>query len=171
MRSEFGAPGAPLGLVPGVGGSEWETGIWARSAVLRDFGGRFAGISKVRGTAVATGEVGLGTVVGFAIGEGGVAVADEKRRQEHAKNEAAVKAITLSPVRGRKRALEEIADSDEDEEADEYGGWIGLEDDSLAGVDGADGDGPEKDEGNEPITGGGNATIVIDRPRIEGRIS
>lgn len=81
MRSEFGAPGAPLGLVPGVGGNEWETGIWARAAVLRDFGGRFAGISKVRGTDVATGEVGLSTVVGFAIGEGGVAVADEKRRK------------------------------------------------------------------------------------------
>jgi hypothetical protein len=162
MRSEFGAPGAPLGLVPGVGGSEWETGIWARAAVLRDFGGRVVGISKVRGTAVASGEVGLGTVVGFAIGEGGVAITDERRQQERAANEEAVKKITLSPVRGRKRALEEIADSDEDEEADEYGGWVGLEDDSLAGADGAEGDGHEKDGGDGPTTNGGKVTIVID---------
>jgi hypothetical protein len=162
MRSEFGAPGAPLGLVPGVGGSEWETGIWARAAVLRDFGGRVVGISKVRGTVVASGEVGLGTVVAFAIGGGGVAMTDEKRQQERAANEEAVKQITLSPVRGHKRALEEIADSDEDEEVDEYGGWVGLEDDSLAGVDGADGDGPEKHDGDGPATNGGNVTIVID---------
>jgi hypothetical protein len=158
MRSEFGAPGAPLGLVPGLGGSEWETGIWARAAVLRDFSGRVVGVSKVRGTAVASGEVGLGAVVGFAIGEGGVAIADERRRQERVANEEAVKKITLSPVRGRKRALEEIADSDEDEEVDEYGGWVGLEDDSLAG---ADGDGLEKDV-DGPTTNGGNVTIVID---------
>jgi hypothetical protein len=162
MRSEFGAPGAPLGLVPGVGGSEWETGIWARAAVLRDFGGRVVGISKVRGAAVASGEVGLGTVVGFAIGEGGVAITDERRQQERAANEEAVKKITLSPVRGRKRALEEIADSDEDEEADEYGGWVGLEDDSLAGADGAEGDGHEKNGGDGPTTNGGKVTIVID---------
>jgi hypothetical protein len=161
MRSEFGAPGAPLGLVPGVGGSEWETGIWARAAVLRDFRGRVVGITKVRGTAVASGEVGLGTVVGFAIGEGGVAITDERREQERAANEA-VKKITLSPIRGRKRALEEIADSDEDEEADEYGGWVGLEDDSLAGADGAEGDGHEKQGGHGPTTNGGNVTIVID---------
>jgi hypothetical protein len=162
MRSEFGAPGAPLGLVPGVGGSEWETGIWARAAVLRDFGGRVVGISKVRGTAVAAGEVGLGTVVGFAIGEGGVAITDESRQQERAANEEAAKKITLSPVRGRKRALEEIADSDEDEEVDEYGGWVGLEDDSLAGADGTDGDGPGKDDGDGSTTNGGHVTIVID---------
>jgi hypothetical protein len=87
-----------------------------------------------------------------------VAIADERRRQERVANEEAVKKITLSPVRGRKRALEEIADSDEDEEVDEYGGWVGLEDDSLAG---ADGDGPEKDV-DGPTTNGGNVTIVID---------
>jgi hypothetical protein len=162
MRSEFGAPGAPLGLVPGVGGSEWESGIWARAAVLRDFGGRVVGISKIRGTAVASGEVGLGTAVGFAIGEGGVAVADERRRQERAANEEAVKKVTLSPVRGRKRALEEIADSDEDEEVDEYGGWVGLEDDSLVAADSTEGDSHEKDGGDGPATNGGNVTIVID---------
>ena len=160
MRSEFGAPGAPLGLVPGVGGSEWETGIWARVAVLRDFSGRFVGISKVRGTAVATGEVGLGTIVPFAIGEGGLAVTDERRQQERALNEQAAKKLTLSPVRGRKRALEEIADSDEDEEADEYGGWMGLEDDSLVGAEATDG--PEKADEVEPSTNDGNVTIVID---------
>jgi hypothetical protein len=136
MRSEFGAPGAPLGLVPGVGGSEWETGIWARAAVLRDFGGRFVGVSKARGAAVAAGAAGLGTIIGFAIGEGGVAIEDVRRQQEHAASDDARKALTLSPSRGRKRALEEIADSDDDEEADEYGGWAGLEEDALAGVEG-----------------------------------
>jgi hypothetical protein len=136
MRSEFGAPGAPLGLVPGVGGSEWETGIWARAAVLRDFGGRFVGVSKARGAAVAAGAAGLGTIIGFAIGEGGVAIEDVRRQQEHAASDDARKALTLSPARGRKRALEEIADSDDDEEADEYGGWAGLEEDALAGVEG-----------------------------------
>jgi hypothetical protein len=136
MRSEFGAPGAPLGLVPGVGGSEWETGIWARAAVLRDFAGRFVGVSKARGAAVAAGAAGLGTIISFAIGEGGVAIEDVRRQQEHVASDEARKALTLSPVRGRKRALEEIADSDDDEEADEYGGWAGLEEDALAGVEG-----------------------------------
>jgi hypothetical protein len=59
-----------------------------------------------------------------------------RRQQEHAASDDARKALTLSPVRGRKRALEEIADSDDDEEADEYGGWAGLEEDALAGVEG-----------------------------------
>jgi hypothetical protein len=147
MRSEFGAPGAPLGLVPGVGGSEWETGIWARAAVLRDFGGRFVGVSKARGAAV----------VSFAIGEGGVAIEDVRRQQEHAASDDARKALTLSPVRGRKRALEEIADSDDDEEADEYGGWAGLEEDALAGVEGDVAEtAPENDKPAVP------PTIVID---------
>jgi hypothetical protein len=43
----------------------------------------------------------------------------------------------------------------------EYGGWVGLEDDSLAGADGADGDGPGKDA-DGLTTNGGNVTIVID---------
>lgn len=165
MRSEFGAPGAPLGLVPGVGGSEWETGIWARAAVLRDFGGRFIGVSKARGTAVAPGAAGLGTVVAFDIGEGGVAMEDSRKQQDHAASEDARKPVTLSPFRGRKRALEEIADSDDDEEADEYGGWAGLEEDALAGVDGMGGDATDADAAdNETTTSNTKVppTIVID---------
>lgn len=159
MRSEFGAPGAPLGLVPGVGGSEWESGIWARAAVLRDFGGRFVGVSKARGAAIAAGAAGLGTVVGFEIGEGGMAVADVRRQQDHIANDNARKAVTLSPVRGRKRALEEVADSDDDE-ADEYGGWAGLEEDALAGVDGV---GDDTAPGNDTTsTTAAPTTIVID---------
>lgn len=163
MRSEFGAPGAPLGLVPGVGGSEWESGIWARAAVLRDFGGRFVGVSKARGAAVAAGAAGLGTVVSFAIGEGGVLMADVRAQQEHAANENARKAMTLSPVRGRKRALEEIADSDDDEEADEYGGWAGLEEDALAGVEGVGDDAADAGtDNNTTSTNAAPATIIID---------
>ena len=165
MRSEFGAPGAPLGLVPGVGGSEWETGVWARAAVLRDFAGRFVGVSKARGTAVAPGTAGLGTVVAFDIGEGGLATEDARKQQDHAASDEARKAVTLSPVRGRKRALEEIADSDDDEEADEYGGWAGLEEDALAGVDVIGGDVADAEAPNNDETtsnGKGPATIVID---------
>jgi hypothetical protein len=157
MRSEFGAPGAPLGLVPGVGGSEWETGIWARAAVLRDFGGRFVGVSKARGAAIPAGAAGLGTIVGFDIGEGGMAIEDTGRQQDYAASDDARKALTLSPARGRKRALEEIADSDDEEEADEYGGWAGLEEDALAGVEG---DAAENVPDNE--TPAAPATIVID---------
>lgn len=164
MRSEFGAPGAPLGLVPGVGGSEWESGIWARAAVLRDFGGRFVGVSKARGAAVAAGAAGLGTVVSFAIGEGGVAMADARAQREYAANEDARKAMAVSPVRGRKRALEEIADSDDDEEADdEYGGWAGLEEDALAGVEGVGDDGADAGtDNNATSTNAAPATIIID---------
>jgi hypothetical protein len=160
MRSEFGAPGAPLGLVPGIGGNEWESGIWARAAVLRDFDGRFVGVSKARGAAVAAGATGLGIVVSFVIGEGGVAIADIRRQQEHAANDDARKAATLSPVRGRKRALEEIADSDDDEEADEYGGWAGLEEEALTGVDGGGDDAAEAD--SMIAANATPATIVID---------
>lgn len=160
MRSEFGAPGAPLGLVPGVGGSEWETGVWARAAVLRDFGGRFLGVSKARGTAVPAGAAGLGTVVAFDIGEGGVATEDARGQQDHASSEDAKKAVTLSPVRGRKRALEEIADSDDDEEGDEYGVWAGLEEDALAGVEAVDVEGADNDESTS--TSKVSTTIVID---------
>lgn len=162
MRSEFGAPGAPLGLVPGVGGSEWETGIWARAAVLRDFDGRFIGVSKARGAAIAAGAAGLGTVVGFAIGEGGVAIEDVRRQQDHTASDDARKASTLSPVRGRKRALEEIADSDDDEEADEYGGWAGLEEEALAGVDGAGDDVVETATDTDTTSKKAAPTIVID---------
>ena len=162
MRSEFGAPGAPLGLVPGVGGSEWESGIWARAAVLRDFGGKFVGVSKARGAAVAAGAAGLGTVIIFAIGEGGVATADVRAQQEHAANEDVRKAMALSPVRGRKRALEEIADSDDDEEADEYGGWAGLEEDALAGVEGVGDDGADGTDNSATSTNAVPATIIID---------
>jgi hypothetical protein len=130
---------------------------------LRDFGGRFVGVSKARGAAVAAGAAGLGTVVSFAIGEGGVAMADVRAQQEHAVNEETRKAMALSPIRGRKRALEEIADSDDDEEADEYGAWAGLEEDALAGVENV-GD-EAADDGTDNNTTSNNAaaaTIIID---------
>ena len=120
-------------------------------------------MSKVRGAAVAAGTTGLGTVVGFTVGEGGLAIADVRRQQEHAAIEDARKALTLSPVRGRKRALEEIADSDDDEEADEYGGWAGLEEDALAGVEGVGDDATEAGTNNNTTSiNVAPATIVID---------
>jgi hypothetical protein len=130
---------------------------------LRDFGGRFVGVSKARGAAVPAGAAGLGTVVSFAIGEGGVAMADVRAQQEHAVSEDARKSMALSPVRGRKRALEEIADSDDDEEADEYGGWAGLEEDALAGVEGVGDDATDAGaDNNTTSTNAAPATIIID---------
>jgi hypothetical protein len=55
--------------------------------------------------------------------------------------------------------LEEIADSDDDEEADEYGGWAGLEEDALAGVEGVGGDATDAGTDN---TNAAPATIIID---------
>ncbi|KAM0718378.1 hypothetical protein Q7P37_005448 [Cladosporium fusiforme] len=179
-----GSSSGRLGLVPGVGGREWESGVWARAGAVRDFGGRVVGVSKARGAMVGDdGEV--GRVVRFAIEEGGgvavaVAVAVSDGRVEKAgegkveeeKGEAILPVpgvIPTSPVRGRKRTVEEIADSDSDEEeVDEYGGWAGLEEgveEVVAGGEVDDGDEQRwEGEASAAATSGGkaNATIVID---------
>lgn len=124
------------------------------------------GISKIRGCSVDDqGGMGLGRVVWFEIGEWGRAVALPARGGEDGLSGVAdgsgegvkgpLPTFTGStPIRGRKRAVEEIADSDEEDEADEFGGWEGLEleggedgDGGLVGVDG--GGGGEKQEGSE----------------------
>ncbi|KAK6440257.1 hypothetical protein LTR95_003522 [Oleoguttula sp. CCFEE 5521] len=135
-------PGMPLGLVPGVGGGEWEAGVWSRLVVCRDFGVRVAGVQKARGSAVAAGVHGLGIVVGFTLDENGRA--GPIKGQPDAAAERAAKTVDPSPVRvlplalPRKRAFDEIADSDDEEGVDEYGGWADVEDDVTLVVDAVD---------------------------------
>ncbi|OQO05432.1 hypothetical protein B0A48_09201 [Cryoendolithus antarcticus] len=139
-------PGMPLGLVPGVGGGEWEAGVWNRVVVYRDFGVRVAGVQKGRGSAVAAGMHGLGTVAGFTVDGSGGAVPLEASTGEPSEGGAKVPGVTLhpSPVRGlpialpRKRAFDEIADSDDEEGVDEYGGWADVEDDVALVADAVD---------------------------------
>jgi len=80
-RAEIGA--GPV-LVPAVGGSEWEQGIWNRVVLFRDFGGRWAGVRKVQGRSLVSrsrlgegegnGPGGSGRLVPFRLTElGGVA--------------------------------------------------------------------------------------------------
>ena len=134
---------AGLALVPGVGGGdEWETAIGARVVMFRDFHGRFVGVIKRRGRfcgprAGETGDVGL--VSGFSIDSHG-SLRDIQTGQATAKlgNMPSIAAESIpqppqikdrvsSPVKGRKRIHDEIADSDE-EEVDEYGWDDGVED-------------------------------------------
>lgn len=142
--------GGPLGLVPGVGGREWEAGVWGRAVVGREVGvpGRWVLVEKVGGVA-------RGGVVGFEVGEGGVAVGVERERGETEGKEAMAAAVVTSPVRGRKRAAEEIADSDGEEE--EFGGWAEEVFDAVEG----EGEG-EVTAGEDGAEEGGKTTIVLD---------
>lgn len=137
-------------MVPGVGGREWEAGVWGRAVVGREVGvpGRWVLVEKVGGVA-------RGGVVGFEVGEGGVAVRVEREKGETGGNEAMAAAVVTSPVRGRKRAAEEIADSDEEEE--EFEGWVEEAFDAVEG----DGEG-EVPAGEDGAEEGGKTTIVLD---------
>ncbi|OQO02545.1 hypothetical protein B0A48_12072 [Cryoendolithus antarcticus] len=135
-------PGMPLGLVPGVGGGEWEAGVWGRVVVCRDFGVRVAGVQKARGSAVAAGARGLENVSDFTVDGHGKAV--PVNSQPDADAEGAAKAANPSPARvlpvalPRKRAFDEIADSDDEEGVDEYGGWADVEEDVALVADAVD---------------------------------
>lgn len=138
-RSEYGGP---LGLVPGVGGSEWEAGIWTRAAVFRDFGARYVGVQKVRGTNAAPNHVGFAKVAGFAVDGRGLA-AEVGRDQDGGErngdaSSSPSKHVGSGGMTGRKRAFDEVADSDDEEGIDEYGGWDELEESAMAGAAGED---------------------------------
>ncbi|KAK1810479.1 hypothetical protein LTR12_015170 [Friedmanniomyces endolithicus] len=134
VRTDSGLGSA---LVPGVGGGEWDGGVWNRLVIFRDFGCRFVGVQKCRGRILISREqIGeSGKVVGFTIdadgalrqkgSAGGFAPEDLRRK------------VTRSPTKSRKRAIDEVADS-EGEEADEYG-WAETDEDALT----ADGPGDE----------------------------
>lgn len=131
MRNDSGLGAA---IAPGVGGSEWEGGIWSRVFLFRDFNGRFAGVQKCNGRNLTpldpVGDV--RNVVGFEMSAEGwlkelvidltSSAADGTKQQPLKKSSSPVKAV-------RKRHFEEIADSDSD--ADEYG-WAETDEDVLA---------------------------------------
>ncbi|KAI7160522.1 P-loop containing nucleoside triphosphate hydrolase protein [Hortaea werneckii] len=125
-RSDSGLGSA---LVPGVGGGEWDSGVWTRLAVFRDFGGRFVGVQKSRSRSLIprdeTGET--GNVVCFEILESG------KIRAKEVEASAQSTGVNLlrSPTKARKRTFEEVADS-EGEDVDEYG-WADGDDEALPG--------------------------------------
>lgn len=125
--------GAALG--PGVGGSEWESGIWSRTVLFRDFNGRFAGVQKCNGRNLTPLDpVGdIRNVTGFEISAGGwlkEQVIDLTSSAPRANTRQPSK-VASSPVNAvRKRNYEEIADSDED--ADEYG-WAEKDEDAITG--------------------------------------
>ncbi|KAK0943658.1 hypothetical protein LTR29_004831 [Friedmanniomyces endolithicus] len=134
VRTDSGLGSA---LVPGVGGGEWDGGVWNRLVIFRDFTCRFVGVQKCRGRILISREqIGeTGKIVGFTIDEkgslqqkgstGGPAIEDLRRK------------VTRSPIKTRKRVIDEVADS-EGEEADEYG-WAETDEDALT----ADGPGDD----------------------------
>lgn len=139
--------GAAVG--PGVGGSEWEAGIHTRIVVFRDFGGRFVGVQKVNGRNLMPLDPvsDIRNVIGFEIGAGGrlrEREVDLTSSSSHANQEvragAARKAVAMEqklpvvPATVRKRVYDEIADSEEDEDVDEYG-WAERDDADAVVVD------------------------------------
>ncbi|KXS98955.1 hypothetical protein AC578_4983 [Pseudocercospora eumusae] len=130
MRTDEGLMAA---IGPGIGGAEWENGIWSRTVVFRDFHGRFAGVQKCQGRNLmpldAVGDV--RNPIGFEIAEHGLI------KERHVE----IDLLSISPITPsvqqktaskalRKRAYEEIADS-EDEDLDEYG-WADNDEEVLA---------------------------------------
>ncbi|TKA77081.1 hypothetical protein B0A55_03567 [Friedmanniomyces simplex] len=134
VRTDSGLGSA---LVPGVGGAEWDGGVWNRLVLFRDFECRFVGVQKCQGrTLISREQIGeTGKVVGFAIehdgtvrqqgSTGGVAIEDPRNK------------VIRSPPKPRKRVIDEVADS-EGEEADEYG-WAETDEEALT----ADGPGDD----------------------------
>jgi len=126
MRPDTGLGAA---LVPGVGGPEWDNGIWTRVVVFRDLAGRFVGVQKRQGhSLISREEVGeVGRVIAFAIAEDGSL---SERYAGRGGTESAVPKLLQSPVKRRKRAYDEIADSDGDD-VDEYG-WADTDESVIA---------------------------------------
>ena len=125
-RSDSGLGSA---LVPGVGGGEWDSGVWTRLAVFRDFGGRFVGVQKCQGRSLIprdeTGET--GNVICFEILESGKI----RAKEVEASAQSTGVNVLRSPAKARKRTFEEVADS-EGEDVDEYG-WADGDEDALPG--------------------------------------
>lgn len=132
MRHDSGLSAA---LVPGLGGVEWDGGVWTRLVVFRDFGTRFVGVQKCHGRSVVPREeVGEpGHVIGFHIDR-------EAKVVDHA-NGGISADVSLppqplpqrrpSPEKARKRTIDEVADS-EGEDVDEYG-WAEIDEDAFVG--------------------------------------
>ena len=123
--------GLGLALVPGISGAEWDSGIWTRLVVFRDFGGRFVGVQKCQGKSfISREEIGeVGRLVGFDIATDGTL--RERKGAETVDGVPQQPAKpNQSPVKPRKRHYDEIADS-EGEDVDEYG-WAETDEDVFA---------------------------------------
>ena len=131
MRHDSGLGAA---LVPGVGGVEWESGVWNRVVVFRDFNVRCVGVQKCQGRSLISRlEVGEpGHLIAFESASDGVLVERTTSTAECGTSTLPVKPMS-SPVKRRKRNVDEIADS-ESEDMDEYG-WADTDEDAFA-VDG-----------------------------------
>lgn len=127
MRADSGLG---VALVPGIGGAEWDGGVWNRLAVFRDFCGRFVGVQKCQGRIlISREEVGeAGKLVCFDINPDGIL---SERQVDKPMDGAVVGGPKQrrSPVKPPKRAFDEIADSEE-EDVDEYG-WIDAHEHAL----------------------------------------
>ncbi|USW54045.1 Putative DNA recombination and repair protein Rad51 [Septoria linicola] len=132
MRADDGLAAA---IGPGVGGAEWEAGIWSRIVVFRDFVGRFAGVQKCQGRNLMpldpTSDV--RNAIGFEITKGGLL--QPKHTTVDLTSSSPVLVVARQPKKSsspikpaRKRFYEEIADSDED--ADEYG-WAEADESAI----------------------------------------
>ncbi len=128
-RTRSGTGGGSA-LVPGIGGQEWDSGIWNRIAVFRDFSTRFVGVQKLRGRSlISREEIGeAGKLFAFDIDPTGHIL--QRTADERLMPSDIAKKVLRSPVKARKRRFDEIADS-EDEEADEYG-WANTDEDAFA---------------------------------------
>lgn len=140
-------------LAPGIGGAEWEAGVWSRVVLFWDFSGRWAGVQKVRGRNVRpldpVGDPGI-VIVPYSIAAKTGALEEVRFDNATQWDEAATggkqseRSATATVAAARKRAYDEVADSDDGEEGaaglDEYG-WHEL-DDELAAAD-ATGDADE----------------------------
>ena len=128
MRLENGL-GAALG--PGIGGTEWDGGIWNRLAVFRDFRGRYVGLQKCQGKSlISREEIGdTGSLVGFDVGSDGVVRDRQVTGVAQGGVVQQVKPQSM-PLKPRKRNFDEIADS-EGEDTDEYG-WAENDEEAFA---------------------------------------
>jgi hypothetical protein len=135
MRTDMG-PGGSLAIVPGIGGGEWDAGIWTRAVIFRDHHGRFLGLQKSRGMAIPAAQGAAGTIAPFAIDEYGLAIGSLDGTDNGPETYTAKAPVVVSPIRPRKRTYDEVADSDDDE-ADEYGQWTELEEDPVSVVEGS----------------------------------
>ena len=122
--------GLGAALVPGIGSTEWDSSIWNRIVIFRDFAGRFAGIQKCQGkTLVSRDDPGdVGKIVGFDIGSAGTL--RERVVISGPEGGSAAPPKRVGPVKPPKRSFDEVADS-EDEDVDEYG-WADTDEDAVA---------------------------------------
>lgn len=124
-------PDSGLGssLAPGVGGTEWDSGIWNRLVLFRDFNFRCVGLQKCQGRSfISREQIGeVGRLIYFEIEDGGMIRERPIKRIPTTKLD--ISRPSNSPLKPRKRTYDEIADSEDED--DEYG-WDDDDEYALA---------------------------------------